>query len=582
MKRQAFQRGEIRDSNDNIIQAGSYGKKSAFVTKDNQGILDYIINNFQALFDMVSGAFVYVDDYASLPETGLDNAFYVTKDDGKTYRWDGESWVQISSSVDGLSAYELAVNHGFDGSEEEWLQSLICQVVDAEVNGEGNLIFNFNNGVKVETPIQPIIDTLQYRNEASSSASAASASETNAKASETNAKASENKAKSSETAAATSELNAKTSETNAKASETLAKKWAVSESSPDGESDLSSSTGKTRSARSWALETIASAQAAALSETNAKTSETNAKSSETASASSASAAATSESHAASSETNVAQALAEIRNIQNDLESALSKVTGMAKYCGSVSNYSDLPTSDNKTGDVWNVVNADSVHEIKAGDNVIWNGTGWDNLSGFVDLSNYPTNADVAKSVVSVTYNNDQLTFIQKDGSRISATVNNVNSAVKATYDGNGRNIANTYETQSDASSAHQELNESIENIVYGTTTVGKAERDAYGRIIDTTYLTQETAANTYETKTAANLLVKSVTEDEGKVTVTTQGGTSNSFYTGLNLLQRNKAYAVGDIAYSPNLPSWAYLECIKAGTTGASEPDLQSSGGGGY
>lgn len=41
-----------------------------------------------------------------------------------------------------------------------------------------------------------------------------------------------------------------------------------------------------------------------------------------------------------------------------------------------------------------------------------------------------------------------------------------------------------------------------------------------------------------------------------------------------NRLQRNKAYSVGDIAYSSNLPSWAYLECTTAGTTGETEPDF--------
>lgn len=43
-----------------------------------------------------------------------------------------------------------------------------------------------------------------------------------------------------------------------------------------------------------------------------------------------------------------------------------------------------------------------------------------------------------------------------------------------------------------------------------------------------------------------------------------------------NSLQRNKTYSVGDIAYSPNLPSWAYLECTTAGTTGATEPDFST------
>lgn len=48
--------------------------------------------------------------------------------------------------------------------------------------------------------------------------------------------------------------------------------------------------------------------------------------------------------------------------------------------------------------------------------------------------------------------------------------------------------------------------------------------------------------------------------------------TSAASGASLNLLQRNRAYAVGDIAYSKNLPSWARLECVKAGTTAAEEP----------
>ena len=41
----------------------------------------------------------------------------------------------------------------------------------------------------------------------------------------------------------------------------------------------------------------------------------------------------------------------------------------------------------------------------------------------------------------------------------------------------------------------------------------------------------------------------------------------------LNLLQRSRTYQVGDIAYHKSLPSWARLECVKAGTTGAELPD---------
>lgn len=66
----------------------------------------------------------------------------------------------------------------------------------------------------------------------------------------------------------------------------------------------------------------------------------------------------------------------------------SDITNIYKFKGTKTNYADLPTTDRVTGDVWNITNADAEHGIKAGDNVAWNGTAWDNLSGTVDLSNY--------------------------------------------------------------------------------------------------------------------------------------------------------------------------------------------------
>ena len=42
---------------------------------------------------------------------------------------------------------------------------------------------------------------------------------------------------------------------------------------------------------------------------------------------------------------------------------------------------------------------------------------------------------------------------------------------------------------------------------------------------------------------------------------------------GLYLRRNSTAYAVGDIAYCRSLPSWARLECVKAGATGAELPD---------
>lgn len=45
-----FQMPELRDNLDNIIQAGAYGKKTAFCNAQNTGVLDYINNNLMYLW----------------------------------------------------------------------------------------------------------------------------------------------------------------------------------------------------------------------------------------------------------------------------------------------------------------------------------------------------------------------------------------------------------------------------------------------------------------------------------------------------------------------------------------------------
>ncbi len=51
MRSQTFQHPEIRDENDNIIQPGSFGKNTPFCTKNNDGILDYIANDLEYLYE---------------------------------------------------------------------------------------------------------------------------------------------------------------------------------------------------------------------------------------------------------------------------------------------------------------------------------------------------------------------------------------------------------------------------------------------------------------------------------------------------------------------------------------------------
>ena len=80
----------------------------------------------------------------------------------------------------------------------------------------------------------------------------------------------------------------------------------------------------------------------------------------------------------------------------------SDISNVYKFKGTKTNYADLPTTNRVTGDVWNIINADAEHGIKAGDNVAWNGTEWDNLSGTVDLSAYATTATTDAMSADIT------------------------------------------------------------------------------------------------------------------------------------------------------------------------------------
>lgn len=130
------------------------------------------------------------------------------RDDADAGKFDGKDG---ADGVDGKSAYELAVENGFAGKEQEWLESLRYD--------------HSEEFTKLAEQVK------QDSVSASNSAQAASRSATNAASSEANAKRSENASKQSEVNAKQSETNAeksveatKLSEANAKVSEMEAKK----------------------------------------------------------------------------------------------------------------------------------------------------------------------------------------------------------------------------------------------------------------------------------------------------------------------------------------------------------------------
>ncbi len=149
----------------------------------------------------------------------------------------------------GKSAYEIAILHGYKGTEEEWLASLAEEA----------------NGIAME------------------SAESAKDSETNAKESETNAKESETNAKESETNAKESADKARASETNAKSCEEQAKLHA--DQAKESETNAKKSADKARAsetnAKSCEEQAKLHADQAKESETNAQKSADEAKASET-------------------------------------------------------------------------------------------------------------------------------------------------------------------------------------------------------------------------------------------------------------------------------------------------------------
>ena len=134
------------------------------------------------------------------------------RDDADAGKFDGKDG---ADGVDGKSAYELAVENGFVGTEQEWLESLRYDHSEEFTK-------------LAEQVKQDSVSASNYAQAASQSATNAASSEVNAKRSENASKQSEDNAKQSETNAEKSAEAAKLSETNAKASETEAKKSAES------------------------------------------------------------------------------------------------------------------------------------------------------------------------------------------------------------------------------------------------------------------------------------------------------------------------------------------------------------------
>lgn len=102
----------------------------------------------------------------------------------------------------------------------------------------------------------------------------------------------------------------------------------------------------------------------------------------------------------------------------------SKLSSVMSYKGQVQNYAALPNSGNKIGDIYNVVDADPTHQLRAGDNVAWNGTDWDVMSGWIDTSAFLTEEFDPKGVDNLEVTGDAIKTIKvtlRDGTIFTQT-----------------------------------------------------------------------------------------------------------------------------------------------------------------
>lgn len=163
-----------------------------------------------------------------------------------------------------------------------------------------------------------------------------------------------------------------------------------------------------------------------------------------------------------------------------------KLTGALHYKDTYATFSALTTAVSSgtitpsIGDVYNITNAGGIDshgtEIKAGDNVIYNGTGWDCSSGTIDLSEYATSSSV-NSAISVL--DSDIREVSSDLSSLSSTVSGHTSTISSMQTSlnnkanksttlSGYGITNAY-TKTEVDSKDTTIKNSIPKVTVSTT-----------------------------------------------------------------------------------------------------------------
>lgn len=104
---------------------------------------------------------------------------------------------------------------------------------------------------------------------------------------------------------------------------------------------------------------------------------------------------------------------ELSSLETTLKEEInSKVSSVYRVKGTKNTYEELPSDENKIGDVYNVISAvtiDNDEFYPAGTNFVWTDKGWDALGGTIDLSPYVKKDDVFTAITSI---NDEIQTIK--------------------------------------------------------------------------------------------------------------------------------------------------------------------------
>lgn len=238
-----------------------------------------------------------------------------------------------------------------------------------------------------------------------------------------------------------------------------------------------------------------------------------------------------------------------------VDSALSSAL---VYKGSVNTYANLPVASQKVGDMYNVAQADSSHNIKAGDNVAWNGSAWDVLAGTVDLSAYLTKSSASSTYATIddldatnnsldtlettvgTKANDSA-VVKLTGNQTIAGTKTFSSTIAGNINGTARNVIERYTKTSSGDIEYGENNNylidkaalAFWNGRYSGTS-SYLEFCRYGTIIDTTRDQTIGGTKTFSKTIVGSINGNAATADKLK-TARTINGTSFNGSANINI-----------------------------------------------